>query len=726
MRWEKAQLVASAAVIASAISITPGAAQPSTDRVISQALASEPGRCMMLDIGLNFPIRSIGTFPPESGDQVLIRLQPVNGSASAAPIGRESLPGPRSASGRIRSIELEGDAASGPTLTVFFSTSVFFRVGQSPDLQHLLVAISDTRDPTCAPRPLPQQTAAAVPQIRVLQENLPPASQGDALNEARAAITRRDYDTAIRLLTRITEGPEMPASADARELLGIARERNGQLAHAKAEYEDYLRRYPAGDGAARVRQRLTAMLRSALEQQTGKRSTAATSRQAGTIPSEAGARWFLRGTISEYFYHDKMKTVVEDDFANVVIDNGFTTLQSELVSALDADAGVETGGFRGRFRIAAAQRTDFLGSKNNRTNIAQMFFEGANSQGTLLARVGRQYRSVGGIIGRFDGLLVGYQPWEHVRTEIIAGFPVDSSRAPLFQTYRQAIGASIAYLNGPWNADVYTLRQTDHGILDRQSVGAEVRYVDAQWSLVSLLDYDIHFGEINAGIVSASRTFADQTMINVAFDHRRAPLLRTSNALIGQSASNLEALLATYSLNEIQQLAVDRTAESTSLVAGLTRPISEHFSVGVDATLWSLSSMPESGGIPAIPSTGTEYYYSAHLIGTSLIREGDLIAVNLGYADSYNANRYMFDLNTRFPLTRNFRIGPRLFLGYREATDRENTRFTVRPTIRLNYRFFSNVEVEFEGGAEWENHSLQSSSIRTWNFVTNFGLRIPF
>jgi hypothetical protein len=215
-------------------------------------------------------------------------------------------------------------------------------------------------------------------------------------------------------------------------------------------------------------------------------------------------------------------------------------------------------------------------------------------------------------------------------------------------------------------------------------------------------------------------------MINIGFDHRRPPLLRTSNALIGQSAGTLEALLSTYSLDEIRQLALDRTAESTSLVVSLMRPINERFSVGVDATLWSLSSMPESGGVPAIPSTGTEYYYSAHLIGTSLLKEGDLLAVNIGYGDSYNANRYTVDLNTRFPITRNFRIGPRLFFGYRQATDRENTRLTVRPTIRLNYRFFSGVELEFEGGAEWEKHSLESNSIQTWNYITNFGLRVPF
>ena len=595
MHGKKARLLAGIAITASMIGIAPGAAQPSSDRVLSQAVVSERGRCTVLDIGLNFPIRSIGAFPPESGDQVLVRLQPVDAGAAGALRGRETTPGPRSASGKVRSIEFEGDTGSGPTLTIYFSAGVFFRIGQSPDFMHLLVAISDARDPTCTPQAPAQQAASSVPVLRVLQEDLPAGSSNETLDQARAAITRRDYETAIRLLTRVTEAPENGSSADARELLGVARERNGQLAHAKAEYEEYLRRYPTGEGANRVRQRLTALLRSALDRQTGTKTNGSASRQADPAAAQSDTRWYLRGTISEYFYHDNMKTIVEDDFSNVVIDNGFRTLQSELVSALDADAGFESAGLHGRFRVAVAHRKDFLGSNNDRTNVAQLFFEGANGDRTLLARIGRQYRSVGGIIGRFDGLLLGYQPWEHVRAEVIAGFPVDSSRSPLFTTHRQAIGASLAYLNGPWNADIYTLRQTDHGILDRQSVGAEVRYVDAKASVIGLLDYDLHFQQINAAILSGSMTFANQTVLNVAFDHRRAPILRTSNALIGQSASNLEALLSTFSLDEIHQLALDRTAKSTSLLVSLTHPISERFSVGLDATLWTLSSMPDSG-----------------------------------------------------------------------------------------------------------------------------------
>jgi hypothetical protein len=79
------------------------------------------------------------------------------------------------------------------------------------------------------------------------------------LAQAKDAFRHKDYATAIPLLTQLTQQPEFPQRADAQEMLALARERSGQVAHAKAEYEDYLQRYPAGDGATRVRKRLQAL-----------------------------------------------------------------------------------------------------------------------------------------------------------------------------------------------------------------------------------------------------------------------------------------------------------------------------------------------------------------------------------------------------------------------------------------------------------------------------------
>src|SRR5881227_2553095 len=76
---------------------------------------------------------------------------------------------------------------------------------------------------------------------------LPPEALKSTMADARAALAARDYPKAIALLTKLQRQAEFPDRAHAQELLGLARERSGQLAHAKAEYEEYLRGYPHGE-----------------------------------------------------------------------------------------------------------------------------------------------------------------------------------------------------------------------------------------------------------------------------------------------------------------------------------------------------------------------------------------------------------------------------------------------------------------------------------------------
>ena len=444
MDWKRAALLAGSAVVAGIYAVAPVSAQPAGDRVLSRATATESGRCTILDIRFNYPLRISSTFPVDSGNQVQIRLQPADGASdSGVMTRRETLPAPRSSMMNVRDIEYEGNGLAGPTLTIYFLQGTYFRIGQSPDFQTLIVALSGTTpDPNCTP--LSEMKRAVPPPAPATPEPLPMGGAPNALlDEARTAIAAKDYETAIRLLTKLQSEPENPATQDGQELIGIARERNGQLAHAKAEYEDYLRRYPMGEGADRVRQRLAALLRAALSPQRG------TPGGKESAPGEpAQARWYMRGSLSEYFYHDQMKTVVNDDINHVVIDNGFTTLQSQLVSSLDTDIGVDTDSFQGKLRVAVAHNKDFLTARNDQTLVAQLYFEGANSTRSIFGRIGRQYRSAGGLYGRFDGFLLSYQPIDHIRTDIIAGFPVDSSRSS-FSTKRLAYGASVAYLNGP-------------------------------------------------------------------------------------------------------------------------------------------------------------------------------------------------------------------------------------------------------------------------------------
>ena len=88
---------------------------------------------------------------------------------------------------------------------------------------------------------------------------LPAEERAQILAAAKSAMAARDYKSAVESLTIFVRQPEYAERAEAQELLGLSRERFGQLAHAKAEYEEYLRRYPNGPAVDRIRARLKAL-----------------------------------------------------------------------------------------------------------------------------------------------------------------------------------------------------------------------------------------------------------------------------------------------------------------------------------------------------------------------------------------------------------------------------------------------------------------------------------
>src|SRR5262249_45007025 len=113
-------------------------------------------------------------------------------------------------------------------------------------------------------------------------------------DEARKALRARHYPEAIEMFTKLQRQPEFAERAEVQELLGLARERAGEIAQAKAEYEEYLRRYPKGPAAERVRTRLR-ILRAAT---TGNRN--------GVFDGSAGSGrgWNISGGVTQLYQRD--------------------------------------------------------------------------------------------------------------------------------------------------------------------------------------------------------------------------------------------------------------------------------------------------------------------------------------------------------------------------------------------------------------------------------------
>ncbi|MBV9316190.1 MAG: SPOR domain-containing protein, partial [Gammaproteobacteria bacterium] len=141
---------------------------------------------------------------------------------------------------------------------------------------------------------------------------LPPEQLHQILADARTAMAAHNYPEAVALLTKLQRQPEFPERARAQELLGLARERSGELAHAKAEYEEYLRRYPHGEASERVEFRLKMLRAAEAKARTGREVSSDTQ------------RWQVSGGFAQMFRYDGTR-----------VTNGPTPTPSNLPPAAD-------------------------------------------------------------------------------------------------------------------------------------------------------------------------------------------------------------------------------------------------------------------------------------------------------------------------------------------------------------------------------------------------------
>ena len=106
--------------------------------------------------------------------------------------------------------------------------------------------------------------------------------------------------------------------------------------------------------------------------------------------------------------------------------------------------------------------------------------------------------------------------------------------------------------------------------------------------------------------------------------------------------------------------------------------------------------------------------------------ENDITIFGLRYSDLQNVDSYSVDLNTRFPLTRDLRINPRVRIDYRKNKNDGGDRVNIRPLVRLDYRWKRWLRFELEGGREWINETVIGDSQKSTNYFFSLGARAFF
>ncbi|HEX8783480.1 MAG TPA: SPOR domain-containing protein, partial [Steroidobacteraceae bacterium] len=521
---------------------------------------------------------------------------------------------------------------------------------------------------------------------------LPPEQLRQMLADARAAMSAHNYPEAIALLTKLQRQPEFPNRARAQELLGLARERSGQLAHAKAEYQEYLRRYPNGEAAERVAFRLKTLQAAEAKARTG--------REVGV----EGQGWQVSGGVSQMGRYDGLRVTNSAPPLPTTLPTAAQTAQSSaLLTDLDlvARRRGETFDFIGR--LSGGYDKSFIqggGPTPDPTRVSLFSVELLDRSLGLLARLGRQASNSYGILGTFDGLFLSWQFSPSWALNAAGGYPVNLLNVrPQTQQSFETLAIVYTPRNAHWDANLFVAGQQYDGLRDRQAVGGEGRYLASHGSVVAVVDYDTFYHSLNTA--SLLGTLQLPARWNVSFDteRRNSPVLTTGNALIGQPFTDLHQMQQVFTDEEIYQLARDRTPVTSYYSLTATHPMGQIFQFTAIASANQSGATPASGGVPAQPATGVLPNYQLQFYGSNLWSQGDFSVLTLQHGDTQIGRIDSASLTLRFPVGGAWRLAPRFTVERLSQLSDGGSETSYIPSALLDYQR-GNYLVQFETGAQ--------------------------
>lgn len=573
-----------------------------------------------------------------------------------------------------------------------------------------------------------EKPAEAVPLTPEQVERL----AGDFLAAAREAFAAGNHATAINRLNRILGLPPNSRTEAAQALLGEVREKNGEYAKARAEYQLYLKLYPKGSEAKRIEQHL-AVLPQADQIRRPREKT----------PKDAApAEWLVYGGLSSYYFTGRSKQ-----------DSGpWKRDQESLVSSLNFNARLRDGATDTRIVFRDTDSQNFLQDNRNYNRIYSAYAERTDRDAGYFIRVGRQNPNGGGVLERFDGLNLGYNLNSEWRLNAVGGSAVEFLQRGFsgFNTpqNKKFYGTSVEYLPqlGRPGGSLYAVEQTLDGYLNRRAVGSEFRYFDGQFNGFGVVDYDVLYKGLNIAALQGNYLDAWGNNYFVSYDYRMSPTYSLSNALASTSTLGITSvpdLVNHFGLGQSRQLVTESTPAMTMFGAGVTIPVGERWQFGLDYrgskvsgtnAVLSLNQVCKSLGFNALDPNdpicvggplgdtpvsqlcaGTSFdptnntcqagqlaqgqtdTYTVQAVGTNLLVKGGVGIASASFNKGTDFSGQNYGLNYIFPIREDWRLeGNIRYTTFR--SDNGNGQSNLTPSLRLGYQQRSGLYLETEVG----------------------------
>lgn len=568
------------------------------------------------------------------------------------------------------------------------------------------------------------------------------------MGKGRDGMLKGELFTAIDAFNAVLNLPPNKYSADAQLWIGIARERTGQQAKARLEFESYLKLYPDGTETAWVRQRLSRLPAAA--------PLTATASVKPAKPQATKFEFNQYGSLSTYYHTGKSWTNSTKTENGVdVPDNSQKTDLSSLITQVSMTGRAYNNRFDNRLVFQANKSHNLLDSSRSRSRISAAFYDLKNRVDDYSGRIGIQSALGGGVLGRFLGISAGYGFSPNWRANVSVGEMTED----VLGQKPQFLSSSLDFgVNSPLGGSVYFIDQAVEGITDRRAVGGNLRYFEQGKSALAMLDYDVQFKSVNIFSWQGTLNYDSGTDYNVMLDHRRSPSLSVMNAVYGAgqtsatqfywvdpndptrcliddpfydpvntpgrnpcqadvtfayTPSTLAVLLQNgFTVEDLIELARKRTAISNQVQFGVSQRIEEKWQVGADIVASNTSGMPESGDdngdsttglagyFPATPSSGTTWTFSGRLSGTDVIAKRDQSTLSLSFSKSPMVKSSMLYLNNRSYPSELWTLDGTL-RGMWQSDTLGGKQTASSMAARIGYNWRTNFTWEVELGVDW-------------------------
>ncbi len=500
-----------------------------------------------------------------------------------------------------------------------------------------------------------------------------PAMADDMLQQARQAYEQQRLDDAAATLNKLLELPPSATTAEAQELLGMVRIAQGEPAKAQVEFDSYLKQFPSGPGAERVRAALAGLQAPDLK----------------LSPTLEGAKKpegtpTVTGSISQYYYGGQStqeSQAIRDTDGTLLSAAEIEKRRTAPISGTDQkllstnmDATWRSRNAERDIKLVARNQFDYnllsdaqlKGKSRTRNRLTAAYMDYQSLTSGFRSRLGRQSAQWGGE-GRYDGGQVSYVFRPKWKASAAVGMPTDK----LAESKRQFYGASLDAdaLTPNIGASVFVMQRMIDGETDRRAAGLDLRYFSQSGSIMASTDYDVMFRKLNVASVQGLYLGESNTTVNVLVERRSLAQASLGQTLFFQFADLQTAGIQpqtvqdlkrnNYTVAQLRELVRKNTTYADHAMTSVTTPITAQWQMGLDLHLNRTGAIAPNPVLPnGQPASGLQRTVGLQAIGTNLYSARDTSVLSGSYTNSTSFTLRQMSYNNLTTVTEDWQLEP--------------------------------------------------------------------